>query len=117
MRYLLLLYGEPVRPEDIPPGAIEAHMTFSRELHDAGAYVDSAPLAPPTEAKTVRIKRRDRLVVDGPFAETKEVLGGYYLIDVDTLDDAIEWAAKLPSARYGHIEVRPIVMREAEVAS
>jgi hypothetical protein len=109
MRYLLLLYGEPVRPGDIPPGAFEAHMTFSRELHEAGAYVDSAPLAPPTEAKTVRITRRDRLVVDGPFAETKEVLGGYYLIEAESLDAAVEWAKRLRHDGEGSIEVLPLL--------
>ena len=68
-------------------------------------------------ATVVHVEDGKTLTTDGPFAETKEVLGGYYLIDVDTLDEALEWAAKIPSARYGHIEVRPIVMREAEVAS
>jgi len=76
---------------------------------EAGAYVDSAPLAPPTEAKTVRITRRDRLVVDGPFAETKEVLGGYYLIEAESLDAAVEWAKRLRHDGEGSIEVRPLL--------
>ena len=63
------------------------------------------------------IRDGEQLVTDGPFAETKEQLGGYYLIDVETVDEALEWAAKIPSARYGHIEVRPVVMREAEVSA
>jgi hypothetical protein len=109
MRYLLLLYGEPVRPENIPPGAFEAHMTFTRELQEAGAYVDSHPLAPPEAAKTVRIKRRERLVVDGPFAETKEVLGGYYLIEADSLDAAVAWAQRLQHDGEGSIEIRPVL--------
>lgn len=109
MRYLLLLYGEPVRREDFDPGVFEAHMTFTRELHEAGALVDSAPLAAPSEAKTVRIKRRDRLVVDGPFAETKEVLGGYYLIEAESLDAAVEWAKRLRHDGEGSIEVRPVL--------
>jgi hypothetical protein len=109
MRYLLLLYGAPFRPEDIQPSAFEAHMTFTRELHEAGAFVDSAPLAPVEAAKTVRIKRRERIVVDGPFAETKEVLGGYYLIEAESIDAAVEWAKRLESDVDGSIEVRPLL--------
>ena len=113
MRYLLLLYGEPVRPETLTPeqwqGVVETHTTFHRELTEAGALVDSSPLAPPAEARTVRIHRGDRIVVDGPFAETKEVLGGYYLIDVETLDAAVEWAQRLGHDADGSIEVRPLL--------
>ena len=109
MRYLLLLYGPPFRPEDIPPEAFEAHMTFSRELHEAGAYVDSAPLGPVDTAKTVRTRDGEQLVVDGPFAETKEILGGYYLIEAESMDAAVEWATRLRSNVDGSIEVRPLV--------
>ena len=59
----------------------------------------------------------ETLVTDGPFIETKEMLGGYYLVETESLDEAIEWAAKIPSARFGHVEVRPIVMREAQVSA
>jgi hypothetical protein len=109
MRYLLLLYGPPFRPEDVGQDAFEAHMSFSRELHDAGAYVDSAPLAPAEAAKTVRIRDGERLVVDGPFADTKEILGGYYLIEAESLDAAVEWAQRLRSNVDGSIEIRPLL--------
>ena len=113
MRYLLLLYGEPVRPETLTAeqwqGVMEAHMTFHRELTEAGALVDSSPLAPPGEARTIRIRRGDQLVVDGPFAETKEVLGGYYLIEADSLDAAVDWAERLRHDADGSIEVRPLL--------
>ena len=109
MRYLLLLYGAPFRPDEIPPEAFEAHMTFSRELHDAGAYVDSAPLAPAETAKTVRVRGGERSVVDGPFAETKEILGGYYLIEAESMDAAVAWANRLRSEVDGSIEVRPVL--------
>src|SRR5436309_15776819 len=109
MRYLLLLYGAPVRPEEIPPGELEAHIAFTRALTEAGALVASAPLAPPETARTVRLKRRERLVVDGPFAETKEVLGGYYLIEAESLDAAVDWAKRLDSDLDGSIEVRPLL--------
>jgi hypothetical protein len=113
MRYLLLLYGEPVRPETLTPaqwqGVMEAHSTFHRELTAAGALVDSSPLAPPGEARTIRIRRGDRMVVDGPFAETKEVLGGYYLIEAESLEAAVEWAQRLRHDADGSIEVRPLL--------
>ena len=113
MRYLLLLYGEPVRPETLTPeqwqGVVEAHTTFHRELTEAGALVDSSPVAPPSEARTLRIRGGGQLVVDGPFAETKEVLGGYYLIEAESLDAAVEWAKRLRHDTDGSIEVRPLL--------
>ncbi len=113
MRYLLLLYGPPVRPEELTPeqwqGVVEAHTTFHGELREAGALVDSSPLVPPTEARTIRIRRGDRLVIDGPFAETKEVLGGYYLIEAESLDAAVAWAQRLRHDADGSIEVRPLL--------
>jgi hypothetical protein len=113
MRYLLLLYGEPVRPETLTPdqwqGVVDAHSTFHRELTEAGALVDSSPLAPPTEARTLQVRSGEQLVVDGPFAETKEVLGGYYLIEAESLDAAVEWARRLRHDADGSIEVRPLL--------
>jgi hypothetical protein len=113
MRYLLLLYGEPVRPETLTPeqwqSVMEAHTTFHRELTEAGALVDTSPLAPPTEARTIRLRRGERMVVDGPFAETKEVLGGYYLIEAESLAAAVQWAGRLRHDADGSIEVRPLL--------
>jgi hypothetical protein len=113
MRYLLLLYGEPVRPETLTAeqwqGVVDAHTTFHRELTDAGALVDSSPLAPAAEARTVRLRGGERMVVDGPFAETKEVLGGYYLIEAASLEAAVEWAQRLRHDADGSIEVRPLL--------
>jgi hypothetical protein len=114
MRYLLLLYGEPadvtnLTPEDFREVA-RVHGEFTAKLKAANALVDSAPLLP--AAKTVRLRRRERIVVDGPFAETKEQLGGYYLIEAASLDDAVAWAHELEPIADGAIEVRPV----AEVA-
>jgi hypothetical protein len=113
MRYLLLLYGKPVRPETLTPeqwqSVMEAHTTFHRELTEAGALVDTSPLAPPAEARTIRLRRGERMVVDGPFAETKEVLGGYYLIEAESLAAAVQWAGRLRHDADGSIEVRPLL--------
>jgi hypothetical protein len=121
MQYMLLIYSAPgdweTMPADQRQEVFEAYGSFTAELQASGKLVAGDALQPISTATSIRVRDGETLTTDGPFAETKEVLGGYYLIDVETLDEAIEWAAKIPSARYGHIEVRPIVMREAEVAS
>jgi hypothetical protein len=110
MRYMLLLYGEPANVEQLTPDdfkeVFRVHGEFTQKLRDAGAFVDSAPLLP--EAKTVKLLRRERLVIDGPFAETKEQLGGYYVIEADSLDAAVKWAHELEPIADGAIEVRPL---------
>jgi hypothetical protein len=113
MRYLLLLYNVPMAEEEITPelwqSVVDSHLEFTRKLTEAGAFVSSAPLERPESAKTVRIRRRERLVVDGPFADTKEWLGGYYLIEAESLDDAVRWAHELAPVADGSIEVRPLL--------
>jgi len=112
MRYLLLIYTE----ESVDEGLTEAEMgqmmegygKFDAELEASGGLRDSARLQPIAAATTVRIREGKTVHTDGPFAETKEALGGYYLIDVENLDAALEWAKKVPSAHLGSIEVRPI---------
>jgi hypothetical protein len=87
-----------------------AYMAYTQALHDAGVFVAGSQLAPSTTATTVRVATDGKTsVLDGPYAETKEQLGGYYLIDVPDLDAAISWAARCPGAAYGSIEVRPLV--------
>ena len=81
---------------------------FDRDIKEAGAFVDNRGLAGIDSATTVRVRGGSRDVTDGPFAETKEYLAGYYLIDVDDLDAALDWAAKIPSVEYGSVEVRPM---------
>jgi hypothetical protein len=88
---------------------------FTNELREAGALVTADQLQPSTTATLVQVRNGETLTTDGPFAETKEQLGGYYLIEAESLDEAIEWAAKIPSARGGTIEVRPVVQIPAEV--
>ena len=121
MQYLLLINDDEAHwgdmPEDERNAIYAEYGTYTEDLQSRGILVGANQLQPGGTATVVHIRDGETFTTDGPFAETKEVLGGYYLIDVDTLDEALEWAAKIPSARYGHIEVRPIVMREAEVAS
>ena len=113
MRYMLLLYNEPIVEEEITPElwqrVVDSHLEFTRKLVDAGVLVHNSPLDPVENAKTVRIRRRERLVVDGPFAETKETLGGYYMIEAESLDDAVRWAHELEPVADGSIEVRPVL--------
>jgi hypothetical protein len=121
MQYMLLIYGEPGRWESLSDELREAvyadYMAFGKELAERNAYVDGSELQSTATATSIRVRDGEALVTDGPFAETKEALGGYYLIDVESLDEAIELAAKIPGAKHGTVEVRPVVMREAEVST
>jgi len=121
MQYLLLIYDEESTwadmPEDERNAVYAEYGAYTQALQESGALVGANQLQPTGTATAVRLRDGEQLVTDGPFAETKEALGGYYLIEVDTIDEALEWAAKIPSARYGTIEVRPIVMRQAEVGA
>jgi hypothetical protein len=123
MQYLLLINDRAdekaweTMPEEARNAFMAEYMQYTQELRSRGLFVDANQLQPASTATTVSVRDNETVVSDGPFAETKEVLGGYYLIEVDTLDEAIEWAAKIPSARFGHIEVRPVVMRPAEVSA
>ena len=120
MQYMLLIYNEPngwTSLSDAERGAIFAdYGTFTQELQDSGKLVAGDALQPVDTATSVRVRNGDTLTTDGPFAETKEVLGGYYLIDVQTIDEALEWGAKVPGAQYGTIEVRPVVTDYETVA-
>ncbi len=112
MRYMLLIHDDEsifpkMSPQEMEKLMKEYHK-FSEELQASGAYKDSARLRPVTTATTVRVRNGRSLTTDGPFAETKEQLGGYYLIDVKNLDEAIKWASKIPSAKLGCVEVRPV---------
>jgi hypothetical protein len=113
VEYMLLinLEGEPGSASPEQAEAMSAEFAeYSQSLIAAGAMVAGDQLHPPTTATTVRVSGGETLTSDGPFAETKEWLGGYYKIDVDSLDDAIEWAGRIPSVKYGgSIEVRPVV--------
>lgn len=112
MRYLLMIADEEAVWDAMPAAEQERllgeYNAFHEELTKAGAFVDGARLRPIATATTVRVRGDEVSTTDGPFAETKEQFGGYYLIDVPDLDTAIHWAAKIPSAKIGSIEVRPL---------
>ena len=89
-----------------------AYGAFGEEARQAGVMVGGEGLEPTSAATTVRVRDGERLLSDGPFAETKEQLGGFYLLECDSLDEAIEWAAKIPGASSGSVEVRPVMNYE-----
>lgn len=118
MRYMLLIHGDETQEAKASPAEDAAMMAeygaFHEGLAAAGAFVDGARLQSTATSTTVRVKSGETVTTDGPFAETKEQLGGYYIIDVPNLDAALAWAAKVPSAKYGPVEVRPVWEMEAE---
>jgi hypothetical protein len=115
MRYALLIYDDESGWGDVTPeeGAqiMAEYNAFGQELGDRIAAGDG--LQPTATATTVRVRDGERLLTDGPFAETKEQLGGFYLVEAGSIDEAIEWAAKIPGVRTGSVEVRPVMDYEA----
>lgn len=114
MQYMVLIYDKPGAYEALSPDEFERMMTEYGPITQDPAVRGGAQLQPVHTATTVRVNGGETLVTDGPFAATKEVLGGYYVIEVDDLDQALAYAARIPSARLGGaVEVRPIVARGA----
>ena len=113
MRVMLLCYDDEAAWEQAGEGALQRAMqeavALTHELHAKGMYRLAAPLQPVATASTVRVRDGKRLITDGPFAETREVLGGFYVLDVKDMDEAVEIAARHPGARFGTVEVRQIV--------
>ena len=114
MRYLLLIYGNEQAAADQSPEAQAAEMDawwkYTSDLQQSGRHLAGEALQPIATATTVRLANGRPLVADGPFAETKEQLGGYYLIDAPNLDEAIAWASKMPNLPGGgSVEIRPIM--------
>jgi hypothetical protein len=118
MEYMLLIYSNEDEwasmPDDQRNVIAAEYFALTDEMRDHGVYVTGAPLRPTTTASTVRLRDEERLVTDGPYVETKEQLGGYFLIEVESDEEARAWAAKIPAARYGAIEVRPVLPVGAE---
>jgi hypothetical protein len=116
MKYILAIFGDESGWEDVSPEEMQAAMEpwnrFEKELADAGAKIAGEGLQPSATATTVKIAEDDPVVTDGPFAETKEQLGGFYLLECKDLDEALEWAKRVPIRPGGSIEVRPVMNYE-----
>jgi hypothetical protein len=117
LKYLALIYGDESVwdsfSEEESAAVYERYGAFGDEGRAAGVVLGGAELASTHDATTVRVRDGETLVTDGPYAETKEQLGGFYLLECKDLDEAIEWAAKIPGAKVGTIEVRPVLDYEA----
>ena len=113
MRYMLLIYTEETADQAPTPAEgeqmMEAYNEFGRWLGEAGIGLGGDALQSVHTATTVRVRNGDTLSTDGPFAETKEQLGGFYIVDAKDLDQAIEAASRIPGAKVGSVEVRPIM--------
>ena len=113
MKFLFLIYHDETVMDALPEGEmqtlIDSALDYDEEIRQSGHYIVSNALQSAQTARTIRVRGGKVSITDGPFAETKEQLGGYYVIEADNLDRAIEAAARCPGAAYGSIEVRPIV--------
>ena len=110
MKYLLLIYlSDDAMTECQRVQCYDESTKLAHELHAAGQYLGASPLQPASTATTVRVRNGKRVVTDGPFAEAREQLGGYYLVEADHLDEAIDIAGRIPGARAGTVEVRPLM--------
>jgi hypothetical protein len=117
MKYLCTIYGDESQWSDATPEqmgeVMAAYNAFGEEAGAAGVILGGEGLELSSAATTVRVRDGERVLSDGPFAETKEQLGGFYLLECDSLDEAIDWAAKIPGAATGSVEVRPVMNYDA----
>jgi hypothetical protein len=118
MQYVLSIYGDESAWNDVSEEEgkqiMDAYTAFTEEVKQNGAFVAGEALQPTATATTVRVRDGERLTTDGPFAETKEQLGGFYLLECKDLDEAIGYAAKIPGAQAGSVEVRPVMAFDQE---
>ena len=120
-QYMLLIYDDETQWQHMSEAeagrAFGEYMQYTQELVAAGVLRAGNPLHPTPTATTVRVRDGRTITTDGPFAETKEQLGGYYILDVESLDAALAWAARCPGARAGSVEVRPVMQVDAPVGA
>lgn len=109
MLYMFLLHWNEDEPAMTPEDTIREHFAFADEARARGAYVFSEAIGGTAAATTVRVRDGKTMITDGPFAEAKEVMGGFYILDCRDLDEALEYAAKIPDARSAGVEVRPVM--------
>jgi len=110
MQFLALIYGSDDKQDVDTPTLIEQYTVFDEQASAAGVLLSGNALQPVSTATSVQVRAGKPTLIDGSFAETKEQLGGYYLMDCKDIDEALHWAAKIPSARYGTVEVRPVMV-------
>lgn len=119
MQYLALIYADESRWEGLSENERSAmydrYRTVASEAQQAGVMVGGNELASTRDATTVRVRGDETIVTDGPYAEVKEALGGYFLLECESLEEALEWAARIPGAEHGAVEVRPVYVDPAEV--
>jgi hypothetical protein len=112
MKYMLLMYANESEATRLTPeenqSLFQNWQTLLKEAHDAGVLLSNNGLSPVANATTVRVRNSQTLITDGPFAETHEQLGGFFILECKDLDEAIRWAAKIPHALYGSVEIRPL---------
>ncbi len=110
MRYMLLIYAdEQILTDDVREPCYRESAQLAQDLHAAGKFLGAAPLHPSSAATSVRVREGKRLVTDGPFAETREQLGGFFMVEAENLDEAIAIAERIPMALKGTVEVRPVI--------
>ena len=109
MLYMFLLHWNENNPAVTQDEAIREHFAFAAEARARGAYVSSEAIGGTAAATTVRVRDGRTIITDGPFAEAKEVMGGYYILDCRDLDEALEYAARIPDAKSAGVEVRPVM--------
>ncbi len=118
MQYMALIYADEERWDTLSDAERQEiygrYRALSEDARKAGVLVGGDELGPTRAATTVRVRGDETLVTDGPYAEVKEALGGYYVFECGSLDDALDWAARIPSAEHGAVEVRPVFVDPAE---
>ena len=119
MQYLALIYADEERWAALSPeereGMYDRYRALAAAAQEAGVMVGGSELAATSDATTVRVRGDETLVTDGPYAEVKEALGGYFLLECASLDEALDWAARIPAAEHGAVEVRPVHVDPEEV--
>jgi len=108
MQYLALIYSVEGLESEYEGDLMADYYAFSTAIQEAGVMISGEALMPTSTASSVTVRDGKTSITDGPFAETKEILGGFYLLECKDLDEAVKWAAQIPTAKYGTVEVRPI---------
>jgi hypothetical protein len=119
MQYMALIYGDEEAwtafSDEERESAYDLYRAFARDAEAAGVMAGGNELGPTRDATTVRVRNDETLVTDGPYAEVKEALGGYFLLECESMDEALDWAARIPGAEHGAVEVRPVYVDPEEV--